>query len=81
MSSYDLILYYRQLCPSCARVKKTLKSLGVEAELRSVLLSRRNRAELLQIAGRVDVPCLVAAGMVVRDEDEIKKYLHLRYGA
>jgi glutathione S-transferase len=53
---------------------------GVQVELRGVLLSRRHREELRQLAGTVRVPCLVISGTVVREVEEIEKYLRLRYG-
>ncbi len=80
MPSYGPVLYHRLLCPYCARVKRIIRRLGVQVELREVLLSRRNRAELRELAGQVRVPCLVVSGTVVREPDEIMKYLELRYG-
>jgi glutathione S-transferase len=81
MASYAPVLYHRMLSPTCARLRRTIRGLGVEVELREVLLSRRNRAALREAAGgRVPVPCLVIAGTVVRGADEIEKYLRLRYG-
>jgi glutathione S-transferase len=80
MSSYGPVLYHRQLCRRCARVRRALRQAGVDVELRSVLLSRRHRDELRLLAGEVRVPCLVISGTVVYDVEEIEKYLRLRYG-
>ena len=80
MSTYRPVLYHRPLCRRCARVKRALRQLGVAVELRGVLLSRRHREELRQLAGAVRVPCLVVSGTVVREVEEIEKYLRLRYG-
>jgi len=80
MASYRPVLYQSQLSSHCARVRRTLRSLGVEVEVRDVLLSRRNREDLRRIAGDVRVPCLVVCGTAVQGPEEICKYLHLRYG-
>jgi glutathione S-transferase len=80
VSSYEPVLYHRLLCRRCARVRRAIRDLGVEVELRSVL-SRRHREELRQLAGQVRVPCLVVSGEVVGEVDEIEKYLRLRYGS
>jgi glutathione S-transferase len=81
MASYSPILYHRPLCWRCARIRRTLRDLGVEVEveLRSTF-SRRHREELRRVAGQVRVPCLVISSTVVREVEEIEKYLRLRYG-
>jgi glutathione S-transferase len=80
MTDYRPVLYHSQLSGSCSRVKRTLRDLGVEFDERNVLLSRRHRNELKELAGSAQVPCLVIAETVVQDTDEIIKYLNLRYG-
>jgi glutathione S-transferase len=80
MGTYDPVLYHRELCPRCARVRRTIRDLGLDVERRSVLFSRRHREELRELVGQVRVPCLVVAGTVVGEVEEIEKYLRLRYG-
>ncbi len=80
MGKYQPVLYHRVLSWKCARVRRTIRELGVEVELREVMLSPRYREELRQAAGEVEVPCLVIADTVIRRADEIEKYLRLRYG-
>ncbi len=80
MTKYNPILYHRVLSRDCARVRRTIRELGLDVELREVMLSRRYRDELREVAGDVEVPCLVISGTVVRTADEIEKYLRLRYG-
>jgi glutathione S-transferase len=80
MADYRPVLYHSQLSADCVRVRRALRCLGVEVDVRNVLLSLRHRAELRRIAGDTRVPCLVIAGTVVREPDEILKYLRLRYG-
>ncbi len=81
MASYRPVLFHRVLSPSCARVRRTIAALGVDVELREVLLSRRNRHALRELAGHVRVPCLVLPDAErLEEEAEIEKYLRLRYG-
>jgi glutaredoxin len=80
MANYLPIFYHRVLSSDCARIKRTIRSLGVEVEMRNVLLSRKNRKELRQKAGQIQVPCLVVSDTVVKEAEEIEKYLYLRYG-
>jgi len=80
MTSYGPVLYHRPFSPGCARVKRAIRDLRAEVKLREILLSRRNREALREAAGDLRVPCLVVAGTVVHEADEIVKYLRLRYG-
>jgi glutaredoxin len=80
MGAYRPILYHRVLSWKCARVRRTIRRLGLEVELRDVMLSPRHREELQQTAGDVEVPCLVIGGTIIHRADEIEKYLRLRYG-
>jgi len=80
VGSYGPILYHHVLSWECARVRRVIRRLGVEVELREVILSPRYRQELRQVVGGVKVPCLVVAGTVICRADEIEKYLRLRYG-
>ena len=74
------ILYQLRLWPGCARIRRRVHSLGLDVEVRDVLLSGRARQELCQAAGGLRVPCLVHSETVVSGADEIDKYLKLRYG-
>ena len=74
------ILYHFPLWPGCARIRHQVQGLGLDVELRDVLLSGRARQELRQAAGGLHLPCLVHGATVVSGADEIDKYLKLRYG-
>jgi glutathione S-transferase len=81
MARYRPVLYHRLLSPSCARVRRTILELGLDVELREVLLSRTNRHALRALTGHVRVPCLVLPDAErLEEEAEIDKYLRLRYG-
>ncbi len=57
-----------------------MRGLGLELELRDVLLSGAHRQQLIELLGEVKIPCLVHADTVVCGADEIERYLKLRYG-
>ena len=80
MTDYRPVLFHSPTSPGCHRVRRAIRDLGADVDQRSVLLSRRNRVELEQIAGNRRVPCLVVASSVVQEPDEIVKFLELRYG-
>ena len=80
MSDYRPVFYYQQLSSRCICIKKTIRELGIDVEMRNVLLSRKNREELKKATGHCRVPCLVIAGTIVYGSEEIRQYLCLRYG-
>jgi glutathione S-transferase len=77
---YRPVLFHSQLSAHCAKVRRTLRRLGVDVDERNVLLSWRNRRELRRVAGDARVPCLLIGTTVVEGPDAIIKYLTLRFG-
>ena len=62
-------------------MRRVIHALGLDVELREVLLSRRNRRALRAAAGHVRVPCLVLPdAQTLEEAAEIEKFLRLRYG-
>ncbi|MGD9600558.1 MAG: glutathione S-transferase N-terminal domain-containing protein [Gammaproteobacteria bacterium] len=53
-----LALYHSELCWFCARVRQTMKTLGLELELRDVDREPTRRQELVAGGGKGQVPCL-----------------------
>ena len=54
----NLALYYSETCWFCARVRQTMKELGLSLELRDIDVDRNRRAELIDGGGKGQVPCL-----------------------
>jgi glutathione S-transferase len=79
MTDYRPILYHRTLSLESLRLRRVIAELRIDVELRDVLLSRRYRDEHEELGG-TSLPCLVLAGTVIEEIDEIVKYLRLRYG-
>ena len=80
-----LALYQYAGCPFCARVCNTLARLGLEIELRDILLSPDYARELVQATGRRTVPVLriEEEGRRVRwmpESADIVAYLEERFG-
>jgi len=58
-----LALYHHEGCGPCWRVRRAIDELGLDVELRHILLEPQRRRELIQNRGRATVP-------VLRIEDE-----------
>ena len=54
----NLALYYSETCWFCARVRQTIKELGLSLELRDIDVDRNRRPELIAGGGKGQVPCL-----------------------
>ncbi len=54
----NLALYQFASCPFCTRVRSAIDQLGIDIELRDILLDERYRDELIAERGRATVPVL-----------------------
>lgn len=75
----SLILYHFDGCYYCAKVRKAAHELGVEMEMRDIMKNAVYRDELLSIAGRTQVPCLIIDGRPMHESDDIVAYLKENY--
>ena len=84
-SSEALSLYYYPTCPFCRRVTRVIDELGIDVELRDILLEPRYRAELLEARGRTTVPVLrctsAESDRWMPESRDIIAYLQRRFGA
>lgn len=53
-----LALYQFQACPFCVKVRRAMKRMGVQIELRDAKESSQYADELLRGGGSLQVPCL-----------------------
>jgi len=53
-----LALYHSEICWFCARVRQTIRDLGIDIELRDVDRDSGRRQELIAGGGKGQVPCL-----------------------
>jgi len=81
-----LSLYQYAACPFCVKVRRGLKRLNLQIELRDTARNARWREELLREGGKSTVPCLrieAADGAVswMYESSDILAYLERRFGA
>ena len=63
----NFALYQYEACPFCVKVRRAIKRLGLNIELRDALKSAQYRDELVKNTGDDQVPCL----RIVKDNGEV----------
>ena len=53
-----MALYQFQTCPFCIKVRRTMRAMSLNIDLRDAQQNPQYRAELLSGGGKVQVPCL-----------------------
>lgn len=80
----DLALYYYDGCPYCERVRRALRDLEVEVEMRNVLHDKQHLADLVAARGRRTVPVLrirkEGGDEWMPESRDIVRYLNERFG-
>ncbi|MEJ2451363.1 MAG: glutathione S-transferase N-terminal domain-containing protein, partial [Gammaproteobacteria bacterium] len=76
----ELALYQFKTCPFCMKVRREMKRLSLNIELRDAQHDQQHREQLLQGGGQVKVPCLHIPTQQGEDtwlyeSDEVIKYL------
>ena len=75
----SLILYHFDSCYFCAKVRNAANELGIEMEMRDIMKNPAFRDELMSLAGKTQVPCLVIDGKPMHESDDIVDYLKEHY--
>lgn len=80
--SVDLSLYHFDSCPYCARVRRAVKDLGLEVELKDTQRDPAAQAELVAATGRQTVPVLriEAEDVWMPESSDIIRFLYERFG-
>jgi glutaredoxin len=81
-----LALYQFSACPFCVKVRRSMKRLSLDIELRDAKKNQHHRSELEQQGGRIKTPCLRIenpAGDVtwMYESSDIIRYLEQRFSA
>jgi glutaredoxin len=81
----NLVLYQFRTCPFCIRVRREIKRLSLNIEMRDARNDPRSRDELLQGGGEIKVPCLKISDKEghatwMYESARINQYLQERYG-
>jgi glutaredoxin len=79
-----LILYQFRTCPFCVKVRREIRRLSLNIELRDARKDQQHRAELLQGGGQIKVPCLKITdeqgnSQWMYESSAIIQYLHERF--
>jgi len=67
----ELTLYYKPTCPYCIKVLHFLEQNDISVPLKNINENSQNRQELINIGGKVQVPCLVIDGKALYESDDI----------
>lgn len=75
-----LALYQFKTCPFCIKVRRSMKQLALNIELRDTQKNQQHRQELIEGGGEVKVPCLKIThddGRIewMYESDDITSYL------
>ena len=81
----NLSLYYFPTCPYCLRVRRVIKKLNLDIELRNINRVPEYRTELLTHGGHTTVPCLRIQGSEgdvqwLYESSDINRYLTNSFG-
>ena len=71
----ELTLYYFPACPYCHVVLDCLNRLKLQIPMRDIRLEPGARADLLEIGGKGQVPCLVIDGKPLYESEDIVRWL------
>ncbi|MFW2374208.1 MAG: glutaredoxin family protein [Gammaproteobacteria bacterium] len=80
----QLTLYQYRTCPFCIKVRRTIKQLALNIELRDAQKNQQHRQELIDGGGEAKVPCLKIShddGSIewMYESDDIISYLHTNF--
>ncbi len=73
---YDLALYYYPTCPYCRKVTRFINKNDLDQiELKNINQDEQAEAELIEIGGKRQVPCLFIDGEPLYESDDIIDWL------
>ncbi|RAK09401.1 glutaredoxin [Halanaerobium saccharolyticum] len=73
---FDLTLYYFPTCPYCKKVLQVIENNDLdEIELKNINQDQEAEAELIEVGGKRQVPCLFIDGEPLYESDEIVAWL------
>jgi glutaredoxin len=75
----NLTLYHFQGCPYCAKVRDFLTHAGITVPMKDTHADPANKAELMTIGGKTQVPCLVIDGIALYESMDIIEWFKRNY--
>lgn len=70
----ELVLYHRQACPFCKKVRDFLEKNNKKINMKDTGKWPQYNRELLVIGGKSQVPCLVIDGKPLFESDDIIRW-------
>ena len=68
-------LFYRPTCGYCLKVLRFIEQNNISIPLKNISESSEIRAELITIAGKTQVPCLIFNGKPMHESNDIIEWL------
>ena len=68
-------LFYRPTCGYCLKVLRFIQQNNMSITLKNITETPDIRQELIAIAGKTQVPCLVVGGEAMHESDDIIEWL------
>tara|TARA_B100001113_G_C21004852_1_gene576595 strand:+ start:720 stop:974 length:255 start_codon:yes stop_codon:yes gene_type:complete len=78
-SNHKLTLYHFDMCPFCVKVKDFMDQNNIQIPMKNILMDSQAKAELLEIGGNTQVPCLVIDGKALYESDDIIEWLQQHF--
>lgn len=75
----ELTLYHFQSCPYCHKVRTYLASRNIAVPMKDTHASAADKAELLALGGKTQVPCLMIDGQALYESNDIIKWFEEHY--
>jgi len=68
-------LFYKTNCGFCRKVIRYMEENDISIPLKNVTENSQIREELITIAGKTQVPCLIVNGKFIHESDDIIQWL------
>lgn len=72
---HEAVLFYRPTCGYCLKVLRFIEQNNISIPLKNVSESSEIREELIAIAGKTQVPCLILEGKPLHESNDIIEWL------
>ena len=72
----NLVLFHFEACPYCQKVRRYITEKGIAGVIeKDIRLNETYKAELIQLGGKAQVPCLLIDGEPIYESDDIIEFL------
>jgi len=78
-TTHKLTLYQFDSCPFCIKVNHYLTQNSISIPTKNTITDPDAKAELMQIGGKTQVPCLVIDGKALYESDDIINWFEQNY--